>query len=199
MRRIEQIAEAVKAVLKGGVVVYPTDTVYGIGCDPFDTNAVQRVIEIKKREAKPMPVLLSNIDMLYAVAEPTSEEIEAAFKLWPGPVTILMKKSPNLPGIVTAGEETVGVRIPAHLIPLTIMERTGKPLVGTSANISGQPSATELDQIEPAVLSNADVAIDGGPTFFGAPSTVIRIHGDGFTVLREGAMNSDSIAKRLRL
>ncbi|MCS7136744.1 MAG: L-threonylcarbamoyladenylate synthase [Candidatus Caldarchaeum sp.] len=199
MKRLDLIAEAVKAVLKGGVVVYPTDTVYGIGCDPFDTKAVQRVIEIKKREAKPMPVLLSNIDMLYAVAEPTSEEIEAAFKLWPGPVTILMKKSPKLPGIVTAGEETVGVRIPAHLIPLTIMERTGKPLVGTSANISGQPSATELDQIEPAVLSNADVAIDGGSTFFRAPSTVIRIHGDGFTVLREGAMNSESIAKRLRL
>ncbi|MCS7110024.1 MAG: L-threonylcarbamoyladenylate synthase [Candidatus Caldarchaeum sp.] len=198
MTSFEKIIAAVKVVLTGGVIVYPTDTVYGIGCDPFNVEAVKRVYEIKKREAKPMPVLLSSIDMLYSVADPTPEEVEAALKLWPGPVTILMKKNPNLPDIVTAGEQSVGVRIPAHMIPLTIMEKTGKPLVGTSANISGQPSATEVKNIDESVLSKADIVIDHGATFHKLPSTVIRVKRDGFEVVREGAMRAEEAARRLK-
>ncbi|MCS6784527.1 MAG: L-threonylcarbamoyladenylate synthase [Candidatus Caldarchaeum sp.] len=198
MTIFEKIVSAVKVVLTGGVIVYPTDTVYGIGCDPFNVEAVKRVYEIKKRERKPMPVLLPSLDMLYSVADPTPEEIEAALRLWPGPVTILMRKNPNLPDIVTAGEPSVGVRIPAHMIPLSIMEKAGKPLVGTSANISGQPSATEVKHIDESVLTKVDIVIDQGATFHKLPSTVVRVKRDGFEVVREGAMTAEEVARRLK-
>lgn len=199
MKKLATVWEAAEVVSRGGVVIYPTDTVYGIGCNPFDVEAVRRVIEIKKREAKPMPVLIADVEMLSLVAEPSDEELEAAFKLWPGPITILMKRNPDLPLLVTAGEETVGVRVPAHLIPLTIMKRANKPLIGTSANISGQPSAIELKQIDESVLTGADLAIDGGVTFHRAPSTVIKIIEGRFTVIREGAFSAKQVAERLGL
>ncbi|MEM4573961.1 MAG: L-threonylcarbamoyladenylate synthase [Candidatus Caldarchaeum sp.] len=195
--KLVQVKKAVEVVSRGGIVIYPTDTLYGIGCDPFSVDSVKRVFEIKRREPKPMPVLIPDIEMLYRVAEPAEHEIEAGFKLWPGPVTILMKKRRELPDLVTAGEQTVGVRIPGHLIPLTIMQETNKPLVGTSANISGQPSAQEIGQIDPSILEAVDAVVDGGPTFYNAPSTVIKVSLDGFEVIREGATSRSEIARRL--
>ncbi|MEM0348834.1 MAG: L-threonylcarbamoyladenylate synthase [Candidatus Caldarchaeum sp.] len=190
---------AAEAIKRGGVIIYPTDTVYGIGCDPFNLDAVQRVIDAKKREKKPAPVLVSDLDQLNEVAEPTEEELEAAIRLWPGAVTIVMAKRPELPDLVTAGEKTVGVRMPAHMVPLMIMQKTRRPLVGTSANISGEPAATTVDQIPSSVLESVDVVVDAGKTPHQLPSTVVRIQRGDVIVLREGAVSREEIMRRIGL
>ncbi len=202
MRRhglLEAINSAAEAVKRGGVIVYPTDTVYGIGCDPFKIDAVERVIHAKMREKKPAPVLVSDLDQLLEVAEPTEEELEAAIRLWPGAVTIVMAKRPELPDLVTAGEKTVGVRMPAHIVPLLIMQKARRPLVGTSANISGEPSAATIDQIPSSVLEKVDVVVDAGRTHHQLPSTVVKIQNRRVIVLREGAVSREEVEKRIGL
>ncbi|BAJ51101.1 translation factor [Candidatus Caldarchaeum subterraneum] len=190
---------AAEAVKRGGVIVYPTDTVYGIGCDPFKIEAVERVIHAKRREKKPAPVLVSDFDQLHEVAVPTEEELEAAIRLWPGAVTIVMAKKPELPELVTAGEKTVGVRMPAHVVPLLIMQKAHRPLVGTSANISDEPSATTIDQIPSSVLEKVDVVVDAGRTHHLLPSTVVKIQDGQVVVLREGVLSREEIEKRIGL
>ncbi len=195
---LRSIEEASKIVRNGGVIVYPTDTVYGIGCQPFDVNAVNKVMSIKGREKKPSPVLVCDIEQLYSVAVPTDEEVSAAVKLWPGPVTIVMKKHPNVPSEVTAGEKTIGVRMPANIVALQIMKSSGYPLLGTSANISGLPPATSVENLDAAIAKRVDVVVDGGRTLYGRPSTVISIYGGKVKVLREGVLTLDEIMARLQ-
>ncbi|MCS7137699.1 MAG: L-threonylcarbamoyladenylate synthase [Candidatus Caldarchaeum sp.] len=192
-----RVQEAAEVVARGGVVVYPTDTVYGIGCNPFDAKAVERVMVIKRRENKPSPVLVSDFDQVYSVAKPKDEEVEACLRLWPGPVTVVMEKRPELPLEVTAGMPTVGVRMPANAIALSLMQKSALPLVGTSANISGRPPAVSLDLVEPEIIRMADLAIDGGRTLYGRPSTVVELVGGELRVVREGAWSIEEIKKRL--
>ncbi|MEM2238340.1 MAG: L-threonylcarbamoyladenylate synthase [Candidatus Caldarchaeum sp.] len=194
---LQKIEEAARIVKRGGVIVYPTDTVYGIGCNPFDVKAVQRVMEIKRRENKPSPVLISDLDQLNMVATPHIIEIEAALKLWPGPVTIVMEKKPNLPREVTAGQLTVGVRMPANAIALAVMQKAGLPLLGTSANISGMEPAVTAEQVDEKVARNVDMVIDGGRTLFEKPSTVVRLTEGGLAIVREGVLSERQIRSRL--
>nr|BAJ48338.1 translation factor [Candidatus Caldarchaeum subterraneum] len=130
---------------------------------------------------------------------PTEEELEAAIRLWPGAVTIVMAKKTELPELVTAGEKTVGVRMPAHVVPLLIMQKAHRPLVGTSANISDEPSATTIDQIPSSVLEKVDVVVDAGRTHHLLPSTVVKIQDGQVVVLREGVLSREEIEKRIGL
>ena len=148
----EQVVRAAEIVGKGGVIIYPTDTVYGIGCDPFNVEAVERVYELKKRENKPSPVLVSDFNQLRRVAEPTPSELRAALLLWPGPVTIVMSRNPSLPESVTVGKPSVGVRMPSDAVALAIMQISGLPLLGTSANLSGHPHAKDHSELDPGLV-----------------------------------------------
>uniref|UniRef100_A0A7C5Q571 L-threonylcarbamoyladenylate synthase n=1 Tax=Caldiarchaeum subterraneum TaxID=311458 RepID=A0A7C5Q571_CALS0 len=194
---LQQVEQAAEIVERGGVIVYPTDTVYGIGCNPFDAKAVRRVMEIKSRENKPSPVLVSGLNQLNMVADPLDMEVEAALRVWPGPVTIVMRKKPNLPDEVTAGEPTVGVRMPANAIALAIMQRTGLPLLGTSANLSGMQPAVTAQQVDEKIKTRVDMVLDGGKTLYQKASTVVRLSEKGLVVIREGVLSEEEVRRRL--
>ncbi|MEM1945222.1 MAG: L-threonylcarbamoyladenylate synthase [Nitrososphaerota archaeon] len=184
----ERLEEAAAVIRGGGVIIYPTETVYGIGCNPFDEKAVKRVIMLKRREDKPHPVLASSLDDVLKVSSPSEEEIRLAGKLWPGPVTLVLEKRPELPGAVTFGQPSVGVRIPAHLIALELVRLAGTPIIGTSANVTGEPPAWRLELVAEELRSGVDMLVDGGVTRYREPSTVLKLVGDNVKIIREGAM-----------
>ncbi len=194
----EGIKRAVEIIREGGVVIYPTDTVYGVGCNAFDEHAVERVFEIKQREAKPMPVLCSSIEDVSKVGYMDEMLYKLALALWPGAVSIVIRKSPRLPSRVTAGLDKVAVRIPAHLVPLEIIRLAETPIVGTSANISNKPPALRHEEIDKTLLKKSDALITGGEAYLGLSSTVLEVvEGNKLRIIREGALQNVELRKRL--
>lgn len=191
--------EAAKIIREGGVVIYPTETVYGIGCNPFDEKAVKRVIELKRREAKPHPLLASSLEDVLKVSSPSDDEMTLASILWPGPVTLVFERRPELPDLVVSNQPTVGVRIPAHLIALELIRLAGTPIVGTSANISGGHPPASLGMVAEELRKGVDAVIDGGATRYREPSTVLRLVGDGLKIIREGAVKREELRKILSI
>ena len=189
------IRQAAAAVRCGQVLAIPTDTVYGLAADPFNVSAVQRVFHIKRRP-ETLPILLligqnSQLDGLIEGPPPeTFERLAAA--VWPGPLTMILRASPRIPSIVTAGTGTIAVRLPAAPIPRALARLAG-PITGTSANLSGRPAARTADdvkqQLASCVQSNRtppDI-IDGGPSRTLRPSTIVDLTGAP-RILRQGAI-----------
>ena len=148
----DQIGQAVKILKKGGVIAYPTDTLYGIGCDALNQPAVKKVFELKGREySKPMSIACSNIEMVkkYADVSPMAEKIIK--ELLPGPFTILLNKKKLISDLVTAGHKKVGVRIPDNELCLKIIQEINRPIITTSANISGQKDISDFKNLEISV------------------------------------------------
>ncbi|NQU17719.1 MAG: threonylcarbamoyl-AMP synthase [Candidatus Saganbacteria bacterium] len=158
----KQINKAVEILTKGGVIIFPTETVYGIGCAYDDQKAIDRIYEIKKRpKDKPLQILVADKKQLdELVAEIPKEARELIDKNWPGPVTIIVAASRG---------GTIGIRMPDHPIVLQIIKELGKPLAATSANISGEPAPTSVDEIK----IQADLIIDGGSCKFKKASQII--------------------------
>ena len=194
----EGVKTAASIISRGGVIVYPTDTVYGIGCDVFNTEAVKRIYEVKKRDPKPMPVLCKSISDIERVGLMDDRVLTLANIFWPGPVSILVPKLDRLPDIVTAGNTEVAVRIPDNLIVLEIIERAGKPIVGTSANLSGERPPSNHTEISPEILGGVDAVVEAGRTKYGEPSTVVKITQDNqLVIIREGVLKARDIEERL--
>lgn len=164
-----------KRIKSGEVFVYPTDTVYGIGCDATNEKAVRRIVEIKDRDAgKPLSVAFCDVNqMLGYVSASAAEKREIAGKL-PGPYTFIITNK-SLPKVVTAGFETVGARVPDYAPILRLIKAAGVPIITTSANISGKPPACSVDEVPESVLKKVDFALDGGKCCSGKPSTVIDL------------------------
>jgi L-threonylcarbamoyladenylate synthase len=165
------IEQAVKVLMKDGLVVYPTDTLYALGADALSDEAVQKVYEAKGREYhKPISIAVSDPDMIYAVAY--VDDIAEAFLdvFMPGPVTLVLKARSILPGILTAGSGRIGIRYPAHDIALEIISRFDCPITATSANISGGPDPITVND----ALVPHDLVIDDG-ALRGIPSTVVDL------------------------
>ncbi len=187
----QQILEAV-GVLKGeGVVAFPTDTLYGLGASIYSQRAVERVFQIKGRpQEMALPVLLSRPEQLEEVAlevSPMAHRLARAF--WPGPLTLVVQKSPRVPSLVTAGRETVAVRVPNHQVPRALVEGLGAPLTGTSANPSGGPDPVTAEDVRRLLGTQVDYIVDGGPAPLGRPSTVVDVTGDTLRVLRARAVS----------
>jgi len=180
---------------KGGIIVYPTDTVYGLGCDPFNINAVRRVFEIKGRERKPLPVLASSIKDAERIAILHGKARVLAEHFWPGPLTIVVPKveKSSLPGEVTAGENYIGVRVPDHPVAIEIIRAVGGLLIGTSANKSGGLSPRTATEAILQVGNDVDAIVDSGPSRYGISSTVIKIEGSKISLIREGAISFEEI------
>ena len=194
----EGVKTAASIISRGGVIVYPTDTVYGIGCDVFNTEAVKRIYEVKKRDPKPMPVLCKSISDIERVGLMDDRVLTLANIFWPGPVSILVPKLDRLPDIVTAGNTEVAVRIPDNLIILEVMERAGTPIVGTSANISGQPPPATHTEISSEIINEVDAVIEAGYTKYKKPSTVIKLKDENqLLIIREGALKIEDVVKQL--
>lgn len=192
---LNELDNAFAALDNGGVVVFPTDTLYGLGADVFSLPALQRIFGIKGRPAElALPVLVAGLDQVESVALPMSNQAqELAERFWPGPLTLVMRRSPELPDLVTGGADTVAVRMPAHRIPLALARRLGRPITGTSANLSGQPDLLNLDSIENQLGNLVDYIIRSGPPPEGTGSTVVDITRNEPRLLREGAISLEEI------
>lgn len=191
------VQEAVDLIIDGNVVAFPTETVYGLGADVFNVNAVKKSFDIKGRPSdNPLIVHISNLDQLknLTVHLPKSA-LKLAEHFWPGPLTLVLNKSKEVPDIVTGGLSTVAIRMPNHKMALDLINQTG-PLTAPSANRSGKPSPTRPDHI---ISDYADTLpyIDGGVSKVGLESTVLDLTGKP-TILRPGLITDKMIADVLR-
>jgi L-threonylcarbamoyladenylate synthase len=193
---VERIAEEVAAVvLNGGVVIFPTDTVYGIGCDPMRSESIERIFTLKGRSAeKPLSLHLASLTEFLEYV-PGDARVEAlARRFLPGPLTIIVKRPACVDARVSAGLPTIGLRVPDHTLCLALLERCG-PLAATSANRSGQ--AAFIGEGELKVLLDADLFVDAGPTPLRAESTIIDLSAQALRFIREGVIRADMIERYL--
>ena len=172
--KIQAAADIIKS---GGLVLFPTETVYGIGANGLDVEAVKKIYEAKGRASdNPLILHISSIEMLYKIAcDITDEEYKLMDAFWPGPFTIILKKKNIVPDIVTGGLNTVAVRMPANKIANKLIEYSNTPIAAPSANISGKPSGTCIEDIYDELENNMDYIIDGGKCEVGLESTVVRV------------------------
>lgn len=186
----KRVEEGISLLKQGGIVAFPTDTVYGLGACATDQQAVERVYAVKQRPLNmALPLLLASTSQITEVAEAVPEITwRLAEKFLPGALTLVLPKSKSLPDIVTAGGTTVAIRIPAHLIPVALIKGLGTPIVGTSANLSGKPSALTAEEVCAQFGDGIDLVIDGGRCSGGKESTIIDVTGKIPVVLREGAI-----------
>jgi L-threonylcarbamoyladenylate synthase len=197
----KQINKAVEILRKGGVVAYPTDTVYGLGTGINNESGIKRVYEIKKRSAGvALPVLLADASQLHEVAKDLSPDAWRLIKeFMPGGLTLIVYRSRVISDIITAGGDTVAVRIPDHPVPQALIKGLGMPIVGTSANISGRPTLTSAEDVRRELGKNVDMVIDAEPAPNGKESTVVDLAGEIPVVLREGAISRAEIARIIKL
>ncbi len=193
----KQINIAVEYLKNGGVVVFPTETVYGIGANATSKSAVNKIFKVKNRASdNPLIVHISNMDMLNIVAKKVSnieKKLIDAFS--PGPFTIVLEKSDNVPYNVTSGLNTVGVRMPNNEVAISLIAKCGFPLAAPSANISGRPSGTNIEDIKEELEDRVDCMIDGGICDVGIESTVVRVIDKVVHILRPGYVTLEDIAK----
>lgn len=186
---------AVSILKRGGVIVYPTDTLYGLGADATNVEAVKKVFDIKGRlYSQPLPILISDVDMLYRFADEVPQiAIRLAKKFWHGALTIVVwaRRLNHL------GSEKVGFRAPAHRVPLEIIRLLGSPLVGTSANIAQQYGADDPDEIERQIGRKIDLMLDCGKLRQSIPSTVVDATEYPLKIIRAGAVKIEDIEKFL--
>lgn len=192
---LENIRRAAQIVAEGGLIIYPTETVYGIGCDPLKVDAVKRLIEAKGRGDKPLPVLAFSIEHALRIAILPQGAEKLASKFWPGPLTMVLKKREILPGIVTANRERVGVRIPDNEVTLLLLKECGGLLIGTSANRSGKTPPCTAVEAKEQLGDFVQIILDGGRARIGRPSTVVDVTASVTRILREGPVSRSSILR----
>ena len=184
------IEAAARVVQKGGLVILPTDTVYGVGADAFDHAAVQALLDAKGRGREmPPPVLVSAATTLEALASGVPDYVAALTEeFWPGPLTLVCTQQPSLTWDLGETHGTVAVRMPDHEVALALLERTG-PLAVSSANLTGQPAATDAESADTMLGDRVEVVLDGGPSPKGEASTILDVRGHSPRVLRLGALS----------
>ncbi len=191
----EGIAKAARIIKRGGTVAFPTETVYGLGSDALNEDAVKKVFEVKRREMnKPLIVGVASIDDVYKIAEvnEVAERLMSVF--FPGPLTLVLKKKDVVPNVVTAGLDKVAVRMPDHEVPLKLMERAKTPIVVPSANVSGKPSPTKLEHVLEDLGGKIDAVI-GGECRIGIESTIVDVTAKPAKLLRPGAVSISEIRR----
>ncbi|HUT97120.1 MAG TPA: L-threonylcarbamoyladenylate synthase [Dehalococcoidales bacterium] len=190
----EQVEQGISILKRGGVVAFPTDTVYGLGAGIGIDSAVERVYRIKGRpNSRALPLILADLYQFEKVArEVTPTARLLADNFWPGPLTLVLLKSDSVSAIITGGSETVAVRIPAHPIPVALARGVGTAVVGTSANLSGQPSALTAAEARAQLGDKADLIINGECPG-GKESTIVDLTGETPVILRQGAISREEL------
>ncbi len=196
---IKELKECAEIIINSGIVVFPTETVYGIGGNALSIKAVMKIFEAKGRKLdNPLIVHISNKKMIEDLALEISDiENRLIDTFMPGPFTIVLKKKDTIPSIVTAGLNTVGIRMPSNNIAKTIIQYTGLPIAAPSANISGKPSGTNINDIKKELINKVDCIIDGGSTNIGIESTVVKVIDNVPTILRPGRITAGDIKKKI--
>lgn len=191
------IRKAAEVINNGGIVLFPTETVYGIGANALNDDAVKKIFIAKGRaQDNPLILHISDMDMLDDVAENITEvEYKLMDAFWPGPFTIILNKKDGIAKIATCNGNTVGVRMPSNKIAHDLIKESGVPIAAPSANISGKPSGTNLTDIIDELKDKVDYIIDGGETDIGIESTVVRVINDEVKILRPGKITKEDIQK----
>lgn len=189
---LKNIANEIK---NNKVVIFPTETVYGIGANGLAAEAIKKLFIAKKRpENKPINLLISNIDMIENVAKDLTPLDYALIKeFFPGPLTLILKKKDNVPNILTANGDTVGVRMPANEIALKLIEYANIPIATSSSNISGNETGINIDNIFDDFNGRVDYIIDDGPSKLGVASTIVKVVDNKPIILREGSITKEQI------
>jgi len=193
----ESIQKAAAAIQKGGLVVYPTDTVYGLGCDPFDEKAVNKLALVKRRNSKSFPVLVGTFGMARELGDISGEVEALALRFWPGPLTIVVSSRAPLPLRVVGPERMIGLRIPGRPDTLDLISKSGGSLLGTSANISGNRPLSKAEDALKVFDGKVDIVLDGGFMSTGVESTVVRKIKSSIQILREGAISRGELRTAL--
>jgi len=195
----EKIKYAAKVLREGGIVAFPTETVYGLGADALNENAVKKIFEAKGRPSdNPLIVHITGreyVDGLAAAISPQAGILMDRF--WPGPLTLVLPKSDKIPSVITAGLSTVGLRAPAHPIALALIREAGIPIAAPSANLSGKPSPTVSKHVIDDLNGRVDVIIDGGSADIGVESTVLDVTTDIPVILRPGGVSFEQLKEVL--
>lgn len=196
MRKI--IEHAAQAIREGEIVAFPTETVYGLGANALNPEAVAKIFMAKERPSfDPLIVHIAQIEDLYKLAKTADDRILALAKaFWPGPLTIVLPKSDLVPDIVTSGLPTVGIRMPNNEIALQLISEAGFPIAAPSANKFGRISPTTASHVKKQLPELAHI-IDGGACKVGIESTVVAVHDDGFKILRQGYITKEDLEKIL--
>lgn len=189
------IDAAVSAVMDGDCIVLPTDTVYGIGADAASGHAVQGLLNAKERgRDMPPPVLIAEVSMLRALSEEVTDDVLAlAEAFWPGALTLVVNAHPHLKMDLGDRGDTIAVRVPDHDFTRELLRATG-PLAVSSANVSGQPAATTIEEAERQLGRRVRVYLDGGPAGEGEPSTIVDLSSGTPTILRQGRISRAALA-----
>jgi L-threonylcarbamoyladenylate synthase len=190
-----ELARAADLLRRGRLVVFPTETVYGLGANALDAEAVARIYAVKGRPAtSPLIVHVATIEMAKSLASAWPEAAERLTeKFWPGPFTVVVKKQPTVPDIVTAGLQTVALRMPSHPIALALIRAAGIPLAAPSANRFTELSPTTAEHVRRSLGKDVDLILDGGPCQIGIESTVLSLAGERPVLLRPGAISRSEI------
>ncbi len=193
----EQIERGISVLRQGGLVAFPTDTVYGLGACASLRQAVERVYRVKGRPRNmAFPLLLAHTSQIGEVADSVPQIAWLLVRNFlPGALTLVLHKSSSVLDVITGGGMTVAVRIPAHPVPVALVEGLGTPIVGTSANLSGKPSALTADEVYSQLGDKIDLVIDGGRCPGGRESTVVDVTGEEPVVLREGAISREELER----
>lgn len=194
---ISKIKKSANIIKKGGLVAFPTETVYGLGANGLNKNAVKKIFKAKGRpQDNPLILHISNINQLSSLVEKIPKNAEKLIKkFWPGPLTIILKKSKKVPEIITAGLDSVAVRMPKNKIALELIKSSGCPLAAPSANLSGKPSPTIAEHVIEDLNTKIDAIIDGRKTDIGLESTVIDLTQEPSQILRPGKITKKQIEK----
>ena len=190
-----KLQKASKVIQNGGLVLFPTETVYGIGANGLDENAVSKIFIAKgRKQDNPLILHISNLNMLKQITTNINEiEKKLIDNFWPGPLTLILKRTDIVPDVVTGALDTVGIRMPSGKIAKELIEYAGVPIAAPSANISGKPSGTNLEDILEELKDKVDYIIDGGYCEVGLESTVVRVIDNIPHILRPGKITPEQI------
>ncbi len=194
---LELIQKGVATLKGGGLVAYPTDTVYGLGASMLIPEAVLRIYEVKRRPRDmALPLLLADVSQMdeVTVAIPPLARFLAE-KFLPGALTLVLYKAESVSDVITAGSPKVAVRVPNHPVPLALISGLGTPITGTSANLSGKPSPLTAGEVASQIGGNVDLIIDCGRVPGGVESTVVDVTGNAPVILREGAISKEELER----
>jgi L-threonylcarbamoyladenylate synthase len=197
---MNKIRDVANAISEGHIVAFPTDTIYGMGCDVFNEEAVEALYEIKGRpKNKPINVLISSVDQVYDIAKNIKPLFfNLAEKFWPGALTIIVEKNTLVSDVVTSGLSNVGVRFPNNKVVQELINITHTPLATTSANLSEEPSATKAKDVLKYFSGKIPYIIDGGTAEIGQSSTIVDIASKPPKVIRHGAIEYAELKPHIR-
>ncbi len=191
----EVMAKAAEVIMRGGLVAFPTETVYGLGADALNPRAVERIFQAKGRPAD-NPIIvhlgdLKQLEILTNYVSPRASEVMKRF--WPGPLTLIYPRSEKVPPVVTGGQDTVAVRMPRGKVALALIRALGRPIAAPSANLSGRPSGTTARHVFYDLNGEIDLILDAGPVEVGVESTVLDLSTQPPTILRPGAITTEEL------